>query len=122
MDYESGSKPNTNFSHKKYDSFSALTSGLEDVAFQPHSLATQFKKKNDRLADHVGVTFRRMGLKIGKAMRKLVQPVLAVPIMPDSESKAHDAEIIVFTETFKIANQDIREFKDANQQSYNLYK
>ena len=41
--------------------------------------------------------------------------------MPDSKSKSYDAEIIVFAETYKLANQDIHEFKDANQRSYNLY-
>ena len=46
-----------------------------------------------------------------------MQPVLAVPSMLDSESKAYDAEIIVFAETYKLANQDICEFKDANQRS-----
>ena len=42
--------------------------------------------------------------------------------MPDSKSKSYDAEIIVFAETYKLANHYIREFKDANQRSYNLYK
>ena len=59
---------------------------------------------------------------MGKFISKLVQPVPAVPRMPDRESKSYDTEIIVFTETHKLTNQDIREFKDANQQSYNLYK
>ena len=57
---------------------------------------------------------------MGKALRKLVQPVLSVPSMPERESKTYDTEIIVFTETYKLANQDICEFKDANQRSYNL--
>ena len=59
---------------------------------------------------------------MGKALRKMMQPFLTVPSMPDSDSKSYDAEIIVFAETYKLANQDIREFKDANQRSYNLYK
>ena len=80
-----GGKSITNFSHGKYDSFHASTSGVEDVVFQPHSSAAQFKKNNDRLADHVRVTFRQMSPTMGKTLRKLVQPVLAVPIMPDSE-------------------------------------
>ena len=59
---------------------------------------------------------------MGKATRKLVQTVLAVPSMLDSKSKSYDAEIIVFAETYKLTNQDICEFKDANQHAYNLYK
>ena len=51
-----------------------------------------------------------------------MQPFLTVPSMPDSDSKSYDAEIIVFAETYKLGNQDIREFKDANQRSYSLYK
>ena len=82
-----GGKSITNFSHGKYDSFHASTSGLEDVVFQPHSSAAQFKKNNDRLADHVGVSFRRMGPTMGKAMRKLVQPVLSVTRITERESK-----------------------------------
>ena len=42
--------------------------------------------------------------------------------MPDSDSKSYDVNIIVFAETYKLVNQDIRKFKDANQRSYNLYK
>ena len=87
------------------------------MVFQPHSSATQFKKNNDRLADHVRVTFRKMSPTMGKTLRKLVQPVLAVPIMPDSESKSYDTEIIVLAEMYKLAYKDIREFKDANQRS-----
>ena len=84
-DSGSSDKSNTNRSHGKYDSFCAPTNDLEDVVFQPHSSDAQFKKKNDRMTDHVRVTFRRMGLTMGKALRKLVQPVLSVPSMPDSE-------------------------------------
>ena len=117
----SGGKSNANFSQGKYDSFRAPTSGLEDVFFQPHSSATQFKKNNDRVADHVGVTFRRMGPMMGKYPRKLVQTVLALPSMPDSNSKLYDSKIIVFSETYKLTNPDICELKDANHHSYNLY-
>ena len=49
-----------------------------------------------------------MGLMMGKAMRKLVKPVLLVPSMPDNDSKSYDAEVIVFAETYKLTNQDIR--------------
>ena len=66
-DSGSGGKTNTNRFYEKYNSFRAPTSGLEDVVFQPHSSAAQFKKKNDRLDDHIGVTLRRMGPKMGKA-------------------------------------------------------
>ena len=59
-DSGSGGKSNSNRSNGKYDYFCALTSGLHDVVFQPHSSAAQFKKNNDRLADLVGVTFTLM--------------------------------------------------------------
>ena len=36
---------------------------------------------------------------MGKALRKLVQPVLAVPIMTDIYSESYDSEIIVFVKT-----------------------
>ena len=121
-DYGSGGKSNSNISYGKHNFFCATTSGMEDVVFQPQSSAAHFKNNNDRLADHVGVTFRQMGPVMGKDMRKLVQPVLAVPSMTNSESKSYDAKIIVFADTYKIANQDIRKFKDANQRSYSLYK
>ena len=62
-----------------------------------------------------------MAPTMDKAMRKLLQPVLSVPSIPDRYSKSYDADIIVFAETYKLANQDIHEFKDANQRSYNLY-
>ena len=59
---------------------------------------------------------------MGKDLRKVVQPVLTVPSILDSEFKLYDAKIIVFAEMYKLSNQDIRKFKDANQHSYNLYK
>ena len=118
----SGSKSNANRFHGKHDYFRAPTSGLEDVIFQLHSSTAWSKENNDQLANHVGLTFRRMGQTMCKSLRKLVQPVLVVPIMSDSESKSYEAEIIVFAETYKLANQDIREYKNANQRSYNLYK
>ena len=121
-DSGSGSKSNANRFHGKHDYFRAPTSGLEDMVFQPHSSAVQFKKNNDRMANHVKVTFKKMVPTMGKALVKLVQSVLSVPSMPDSDLKLYDADIILFAETYKLANQDIREFKDANQRSYNLYK
>ena len=42
--------------------------------------------------------------------------------MPGSESKLYDSEIIMFAETYKLANQNIRKFKDANTRYYYLYK
>ena len=69
------------------------------MVLQPHSSAAQFKKINDRLANHVGVTFKQMGPTMGKALSKMVNPVLVVPSMPDIDSKFYDAEIIVFAET-----------------------
>ena len=62
-----------------------------------------------------------MGPTMGKALSKMVKPVLVVPSMPDNDSKSYDAKIIMFAETYKLVNQDIREFKDSNQRSYNLY-
>ena len=121
-DSGSGGKSNTNRSHGKYNSFCAPTSGLEDVVFKPYSLDARFNKNNDWQADHVGVSFRRMVPTMGKALRKLAQLVLAVPSMPNSKSKTYDAEIIEFAEIYKLANQGICKFKDAKQQSYNLYK
>ena len=59
---------------------------------------------------------------MGKDLRKVVQPVLTVPSILDSGFKLYDAKIIVFAEMYKLSNQDIRKFKDANQHSYNLYK
>ena len=41
---------------------------------------------------------------MGKALRKLVQPVLSVTSMPERESKTYDTENIVFTETYKLTN------------------
>ena len=121
-DYGDGVKSNANRSQGKQDHFCAPTSVLEDVVFQTHSPAAHFNKSNYRLADHIRVTFKQMGPTMGKAMRKLVKPFIVVPSIPDSNSKFYDAKIIVFSETYKIANQDIREFKDVNQRSYNLYK
>ena len=113
-DYGDGGKSNANHYQGKHNSFGAPMSGLEGVVFQPHSLAAQFKKINDRLADHVGVIFKRMVPTMGKTLKKLVNPVLVVPSMPDSNSKSYDDEIIVFAETYKLTNQDICEFKNAN--------
>ena len=59
---------------------------------------------------------------MGKDLKKMVQPVLIVPSIPDSDLKSYDANIIVFDDTYKLANQDICDFKDANQRSYSLYK
>ena len=84
-DSRSGGKSNTNRSHGKYDSFNVPTSSLENVVFQPHSSAAHFKKNNNRLADHVRVTFIQMGPTMVKTMRKLVQPFLAVTSIPDSK-------------------------------------
>ena len=118
----SGGKSNANHSHGWHDYFHAPTSGLGGVFFQPHSLAAQFKKKNYRQDNHVGVTFRQMVPTMGKDLKKMVQPVLIVPSIPDSDLKSYDANIIVFDDTYKLANQDICDFKDANQRSYSLYK
>ena len=117
-----GGKSNANRYQGNHESFRAPTSGLAYVVFQPHSLAADFKKINDRLANHVGVTFKQMGLTMGKDMRKLVNPVLVVLIMPDRNLKSYNAEIIVFAVTYKLLNHDICELKYSNQKSYNLYK
>ena len=63
-----------------------------------------------------------MGPTMGKYLGKLMQPVLAVPSMPVRKLKSYDADIIMFSETNKLVNQDICEFNESNQHSYNLYK
>ena len=62
----------SDFSHGKHDFFCAPTSGLEDVVFQPHSSAAQFKNNNDHMDDHVRVTFKLMVPKMSKALMKPV--------------------------------------------------
>ena len=106
----------------KHESFKAPTSGLEDVVFNPSSSAADFKKFNDCLAHHVGVTFKLFGPPMSKALRKLVKPLFVLLAKPDPDSKSYQVDVIVWTETWTEVKDDRRQFTEANQKLFNLIK
>ena len=106
----------------KHESFCAPTSGLEDVVFHPSSLAAEFKKYNDRLADYVGVSLKHFDPPMNKALRKLVKPLFVLPGQPDSDSKLYETEVVVWTDAFTRVKNDSRCFTEADQKVFNLLK
>ena len=106
----------------KHGSFRAPTSGLEDVVFHPSSLAAEFKKYNDRLADYVSVSFKNFGPPMSKALRKLAKPLFVLPEQPDSDSKSYATEVVVWTDAFTRVKDDSRRFTEANQKVFNILK
>ena len=106
----------------KHESFCAPTSGPEDVLFHPSTLAAEFKKYNDRLADYVGVLFKHFGPPMRKALCKLAKLLFVLPEQPDSDSKSYADEVVVWTDAFTRIKDDSRRFTEANQKVFNLLK
>ena len=104
----------------KHESFKASTSGLEDVVFHPSSSAAEFKKFNERLADHISVPFKRFGPPMSKALRKLVKLLFVLPEKPDTDSKSYQVDVVMWTDEWSQVKDDCRQFTEANQKLYNL--
>ena len=72
-----------------HDDFRGPTTGLEDIVFKEllsSMNASTMKSNCDRLAEHIGIHFKKSASVSAKAMREGVSPVYVEPSEPKMEA------------------------------------
>jgi hypothetical protein len=117
-------RPKNRKSHdgSQKSSFKAPTAVFESITFDIDNpnCTSKYKDHVDALAGHIGLSLKKEGPAMARAMRNGEEPVFTYPTTLDATEQQDRLKVFTYERDYTIVNDEMRAFMENNHRTYEL--